>query len=150
MSKRPGNRRVPVADRFWPNVDQTADCWLWRGAVGYDGYGRTSDLQRRMMAHRVAYEMLVGPIPAGLVLDHLCRVRHCVNPAHLEPVTQRENIRRGAGLAARNASKTHCPRNHPYDEANTAYRQGYRHCRACERDRGARRRLLRRLDGWTA
>jgi len=85
-------------------------CWLWTGWGTHDGYGRFAVTQKvKFSAHRFAYELYRGPIPLGRTLDHLCRVRRCVNPAHLEPVSLRENILRGEGLAALNASKTHCP-----------------------------------------
>ena len=114
---RPWAQR-PFADRFWEKVDKTGPngCWLWTGACSRRGYGAIlADFpDRRMLcAHRAAYEMLVGPIPDGLQLDHLCRNRPCVNPAHLEPVTGRENVLRGTGFAAENAAKTHCVRG-PY------------------------------------
>lgn len=85
------------ADRFWRAVEKTSDCWLWRGRISANGYGimhiwRNGNTSIR--AHRFAYELLVGPIATGLHLDHLCSVRHCVNPAHLEPVTARENVHR--------------------------------------------------------
>lgn len=83
-----------------------------------------------MIAHRVAYETWVGPIPDGLTIDHLCRNRLCIEPTHLEPVTNRENIQRGG-----NSLKTHCPQGHPYDEVNTASRNNRRYCRTCERVR---------------
>lgn len=89
---------------------------------------------RTVPAHRFAYELLVRPIPPGLVLDHECRVRHCVRPDHLTPVTNRENILRGVGASARCAAQTHCPAGHPYDEANTYVRpNGHRDCRECGR-----------------
>lgn len=81
-------------------------------------------------AHRVAYEEIMGPVPEGLELDHLCRTRSCVNPSHLEPVTHRENMNRGDVATRR---KTHCPKGHPYDEENTGIYNGYRNCRACAR-----------------
>src|SRR6266496_2265386 len=91
-----------LVTRFWAKVDRSGGsraCWLWTGKTGRDGYGRIGLGGRgalvRVRAHRFAYELLIGPIPDGLQIDHLCRVRHCVNPAHLEPVTQRENILRG-------------------------------------------------------
>jgi hypothetical protein len=87
-------------------------------------------------AYRITYETLVGPVPNGLELDHLCRVRACVNPGHLEPVTHRVNTLRGETVAARNARATHCPAGHPYDEVNTyADRLGRRSCRECCRRR---------------
>ncbi|KAB2977369.1 HNH endonuclease [Streptomyces sp. SS1-1] len=92
---------------------------------------------RYQMAHRVAYQEIVGPIPEGLQLDHLCRVRHCVNPAHLEPVTSRENTLRGENLVAINAAKTHCKRGHLFDAANTYRWRNSRICRECRRLRSA-------------
>ena len=118
-------------ERFWAKVDRSGRCWLWTGALT-NGYGNFYNGTCAMGAHRFAYELLVGPIPPGLHLDHLCRVPACVNPAHLEPVTCGENIRRGAA----GVLKTHCPAGHPYDEANTRIvKGGHRQCRTCDRDR---------------
>jgi len=101
-----------------------------------NGYGKVNIDGKAKLAHRVVYEALVGPIPEGLQLDHLCRNRACVNPAHLEPVTQRVNILRGTGTAAVHAAKTHCINGHPFDEANTYLYQGNkRMCRRCRCDR---------------
>ena len=87
-------------------------------------------------AHRVAYELLIGPIPAGLELDHLCRNRLCVNPAHLEPVTRQTNQHRGASVSGISVRATHCPEGHPYDADNTYVRpNGHRVCRECARRR---------------
>ncbi len=86
-------------ERFWAKVDRSGECWLWTGNVYRDGYGQFYVERRQVRAHRWAYESEVGPIPEGLVLDHLCRVRLCVRPSHLEPVTNRENLLRG--IAAR-------------------------------------------------
>lgn len=136
-----------IEDRFWSKVNKDAPvpadrpelgpCWLWTGAQAYNGYGffRAGPLVR---AHRFAYEFFVGPIPEGLQIDHLCRVRNCVNPDHLEPVTGQENHRRGnSGKLER--ERTHCPQGHPYDEANTRWWRGRnRHCRACDRERHRR------------
>jgi hypothetical protein len=128
--------------RFWMMVDVNGpgDCWLWTGHLGGGGYGAFSLGRRdnkKIKAHRYAYETLVGPVPEGLELDHLCRVRHCVNPDHLEPVTRAENIRRGDAPAvnsARGKAMTHCKRGHPFDDENTYYppnRPETRNCRAC-------------------
>jgi hypothetical protein len=84
-----------VDERFWNKVNKTDTCWLWTGALQSRGYGSVGIGNHRTgLAHRVAYEALVGPIGDGLTIDHLCRVKSCVNPAHLEPVTSAENIRR--------------------------------------------------------
>lgn len=126
-------------ERFWSKVEKTDGCWLWTGSRSTGGYGYFYLNGRNSPAHRVAYEMLVGPIPAGLQIDHLCRVRNCVNPAHLEPVTQRENLLRGETVTARSASRTHCPQGHPYDAENTSVRKtGKRDCRTCHREQGRR------------
>lgn len=123
--------------RFWSKVEKAGDegCWTWTAARTRDGHGRFRTPTSHVLAHRWSYERLVGPIPEGLVLDHLCRNPPCVNPAHLEPVTAEENVARGTGPSAANAAKTHCPRGHEYSEANTRRRNGRRHCRACDADR---------------
>lgn len=119
---------MTVEERFWSKVDKSGECWEWTAGKYAWGYGQFSVGYKKIRAHRWAYEHLVGPIPEGLVIDHLCRNPPCVNPAHLEPVTGAENTRRGG-----NALKTHCPRGHEYDEANTRYCHGSRFCRACDR-----------------
>jgi len=126
---------------FWERVDKSAGpdgCWEWDGRKNIGGYGMVHWKGKRPVVHRVAYELLVGPIPDGLTLDHLCRNPGCCNPAHLEPVTMRENILRGTQIAAQNAAKTHCKRGHPFDEANTERTispKGWprRACLACRR-----------------
>jgi len=113
-------------------------CWRWTAGIGTEGYGRWWHGSRRVrLAHRASYELLVGPIDAGLQLDHLCRVRECVNPAHLEPVSPRINLLRSEAPAAVNARKEACLRGHPFTEANTYSRQalGTRACRECQRQR---------------
>ncbi len=123
---------LSFSERFWNRVERTPTCWLWRGALRKNGYAQIKLDGRTQLVHRVAYELAVGPIPKNLTLDHLCRVHHCVNPAHLEPVTVRENTLRGLGPAALNARKTACPRGHEYDYFD---RRGRRHCQTCWRER---------------
>lgn len=120
---------APVEERFWSKVTEGADgCWLWNGAIKDNGYGAfAAGSGRAVYAHRWAYEQMVAEIPEGLHLDHLCRVRACVNPWHLEPVTPLVNTRRGFG----GHTKTHCPRGHSYDEQNTHIYKGRRFCRPC-------------------
>jgi len=115
-------------------------CVLWVGATDGDGrYGSFYADGKIQRAHRVAYEWAYGAVPAGLVLDHLCRVTLCVNPDHLEPVTQRENIMRGEAIQAKNAAKTHCLRGHEFTSENTRrMTSGGRACIACSRNRRAR------------
>ncbi|GAA3032793.1 hypothetical protein GCM10020000_07280 [Streptomyces olivoverticillatus] len=132
-----GDPRLP--ERFWLKVE-VADtgCWLWTAKVRY-GYGqfshRVNGKDQSVRAHRHSYTVLVGPIPVGLHIDHLCRTRHCVNPAHLEPVTQGENNRR-AGQA-----RTHCMHGHPITKASTyTDPRGRRQCQPC---RAARNRKYR-------
>ena len=89
--RRGHGRRRPLRSRFMAKVAKSDGCWMWTGAVATSGYGRIGEGARTLQAHRVAYQLLVGPIPEGLHIDHLCRVRLCVRPDHLEPVTQAEN-----------------------------------------------------------
>lgn len=133
-------KRPSLAERFWAKVDQhgPGDCWEWlasRQNQGYGQFGRGGRAGGMTLAHRMAYELAVGPIPAGLVIDHLCRNRTCCNPAHLEAVRQRINVYRGIG----NATKTHCKHGHEFDLLNTYYERGARRCLSCRRERDRRR-----------
>jgi hypothetical protein len=102
-------------------------CWLWQRSTNRDGYARAGINGRVLSIHRLTYEMVVGPIPDGLQLDHLCRVRNCVNPEHLEPVTPLVNVMRSPHtLASINSAKSHCPKDHEYTEENTYTRPGSR------------------------
>jgi hypothetical protein len=127
---------------FWSRVSKTDTCWIWTGWVSPYGYGRLRFEGRNQLAHRVSYILTHGPIPDGLTIDHLCYVKTCVNPAHLEAVTAAVNYARAVAHGRvstngdNNRRKTHCPRNHPYDEKNTHVdKRGSRICRACRRDR---------------
>lgn len=135
-----GHRKPkPIEDRFWQKVKENSEtgCWEWQGALsnGYGAIGHgTRDKHTMYQAHRWAYEYVVAKIPEGLQIDHLCRNRRCVNPAHLEPVTIRENLRRGNGWAGLHARKTHCPAGHPLEGDNLSQhhlKHGQRKCLAC-------------------
>lgn len=145
---QPGTWPIPVRgldmddvtrERFWAKVDKNAPngCWEWTAYRWPNGYGavRIGGILRR--GHRVSYELLVGPVPDGLVLDHLCRNRGCVNPAHLQAVTFRENVLRGVSGSAVNARKTHCPKSHSYEIDGWTDNQGKRRCRVCSKARAA-------------
>ena len=132
-----GDSRLP--EHFWAKVfvEFTSGCWLWVGAVTGTGYGNFAIRRKTVNAHRVAYTALVGPIPGNMELDHLCRVRACCNPTHLECVTHAENVRRG-NAAAFHRDKTHCPKGHEYTGSNTRLYCGRRFCRTCDRARPRR------------
>ncbi len=108
-----------ITDRFMSHVEKVTEsgCWIWMGLLNDKGYGIFWTKERaRTRAHRFAYETYVGPFPDGLEPDHLCRIRCCVNPRHLDPVTRRVNLNRGIN---HESTRTHCPKGHPYDEKNT-------------------------------
>jgi len=131
-----GDERLP--DRFWDKVspEPNTDCWLWTASTT-NGYGDFHLDRKIRRAHRVSFVALVGEVPTGLVLDHVakrgCCGPSCVNPHHLQPVTQRENLLRGRGFAARQARQTHCKNGHPLGDD--------RRCRICARDRQRAYRL---------
>jgi len=138
---------VRLAERFWAKVDRNGllpefrqdlgPCWMWTAALnGPKGYGAFSVAHgAARLAHRVAYELSIGEIPVGLTVDHLCRVRKCVNPAHLESVTMLVNLSREA--AARRSG--YCPSGHLFDERNSYIHNGCRYCRECNRLRARKR-----------
>lgn len=140
-----GPRPRSAIERLLTHIEIVTEsgCWIWMGATDGNGYGRIQigsfKAPRFRRVHIIAYTSLVGPVPKELQLDHLCRVRCCVNPHHLEPVTRRENIQRGnAGKYQR--EKKHCPKGHEYTESNTIFRKRTdgrpyqnRLCRTCLR-----------------
>jgi hypothetical protein len=124
---------VPAHQRVLQRIEVEDDCWIYQGRKSQTGYGNVTVYPKKeSRAHRVVYEALVGPIPKGMEIDHLCRRRACVNPDHLEPVTHTENVRRGYW------GKNECVNGHEFTEANTRhYRttkgKDIRICRECER-----------------
>jgi hypothetical protein len=133
------NRYLSLEDRLWPRVIRGDGCWTWTGTLN-KGYGRIIYQGRQLMVHRVCWELLVGPIPSELSIDHLCRNKACCNPSHLEVVTLSENTKRAA------KRPTHCFRGHEFSAGNTRVdKLGKRVCRACDRDR-CRRMRRRGLD----
>ena len=142
-----------ILDCDWVNtgkyVQNANGCWDWQGALQKDGYGTCGLRAGTTLAHRAFYQILIGEIPKGLELDHLCKNRKCVNPAHLEPVTHAENIFRGNyTINHRNKRKTHCKRGHPFDDKNT-YVETYNGIimRKCVTCRNTRQRERWRLKG---
>ncbi|MCP4493336.1 MAG: HNH endonuclease [Gammaproteobacteria bacterium] len=126
-----------VEERFFSKVafgHGPGACWAWKAGLNSRGYGLFWTDNAQHLVHRISYEWCVEPIPEGLTIDHLCRNRACVNPAHMEPVTDRENVRRGECFSAVNARKTHCPQGHPYAGENLYVKpNGNRICRICSR-----------------
>lgn len=143
----PENRPNWMRTRLFAKFTMTDGCWEWTGSLS-GGYGMFTPTGRNVdqcPAHRVVYELLVGPIPEGLVLDHLCRLPRCVNPEHLEPVTFQENVLRGIGPTAVNAAKTECINGHPFTPENTyAWPGRGRHCRPCAIARATRHNAAKR------
>jgi hypothetical protein len=147
--------------RFWSKVDKTGECWMWTGAKSKGGYGSFYTQGRRIVAHRLSYQLTHGDIPSGLLVDHLCHGwdenckavgnwcahRQCVNPDHLEAVTAQVNQLRGRTISAEAARRTHCPQGHPYDEENTYMYGRKRGCRACSRAKDSKRVRVSRPRG---
>lgn len=143
-SKKIGSKKMTttIDERFWAKVNRKGPrwknrgcCWVWTATKIWGGYGHFRANGVLVLAHRWSYEQANGPIPEGLTIDHLCRRRDCVRPSHLEAVTHKINIERG-NTGLHNKSKTHCPRNHPYNSDNTFINSnGRRICRSCKRAR---------------
>lgn len=123
---------IPCTLAPWPEAFDTDECVLWWGHIHKLGYGYLTTKGKHWMAHRYSYTRYVGPIPEGLVIDHLCRRKACVNPRHLEAVTQQQNLHRSPLFGIH---KTHCPRGHEYTPENTYWGTGWRSCLACRRTR---------------
>jgi hypothetical protein len=132
MVSQSGDPRIEeIRQRFLARVRQEADCWIWLGPQNSSGYGSFA----RQMAHRASHELFIGPIPEGLVVDHLCSNRMCVNPKHLEAVTHTINLRRSANPLNPSTLPTHCPLGHEFTPENTKIRDRgkARQCRICRR-----------------
>lgn len=128
------DRMKNTLDIFWSKVEKTESCWLWLGYKINSGYGKFVYKGENMLSHRLSYQLHKGKIPQGLEIDHLCRVKHCVNPDHLEAVTRKENQIRGMGFISIESKKTHCPQGHPYSGDNLFIDyKGGRRCRKCSR-----------------
>jgi len=127
---------TPFLNRFWSKVQINAEgeCWPWTASLNGRGYGQIGQAGKIRSAHRVMWEVARGPIPKGLTVDHLCRNRRCVNPAHLELVTMRENLLRGEGACARHARQSFCKYGHPLVGGNLRpVKDGSRRCLECHR-----------------
>ena len=156
---------MTLEERFWSKVDRNGPapkdrpdlgaCWLWIGGDNGAGFGilgvgsRTDNSRRKIYAHRLSYELRNGEIPTKLELDHICRMPRCVNPDHLEPVTHKENVRRGLAMTVnghRQKAKTHCPKGHPYAGNNLKITScGGRYCWTCKKEK-ARLAYIRKRD----
>ena len=127
------NRVEAKLDKNGPVFKELGSCWLWKGRKSKDGYGYITQYDNAYRVHRVTYEHYVGPIPEKLELDHLCRVRHCAAPLHLEPVTREVNRLRGNNVCTLNSKKTHCKRGHELPEERL--NNGQRYCFVCAEER---------------
>jgi len=141
---------VRLPKRFWAKVrlDPSTGCWLWTAGKDWDGYGMFWIDGATVRAPGVAFKALRGPVPAGLQIDHLCRVRACVNPLHLEAVSGRTNTLRGETLPAENLRKTHCINGHEFTGTNLGMRKGRagRYCKICSQVYGSRSRARGRIE----
>lgn len=136
-------KSTPINERLFAKVEMTESCWLWKGTINRDGYGKITVKRGSYLGvHRLSYMLFKGDIGEGLTIDHLCGVKNCINPDHLEAVTAQTNWRRSP---LHPYNRTHCPQNHEYTEENTYLTNcGKRQCRTCNRLRMARRALARK------
>ena len=135
---QPKHLAPSTAQRFWAKVDRSGGpdaCWPWTASKRENGYGQYTVSGKNWLPHRYAYTEVIGPIPEGMDLDHLCRNPACVNPAHLEPVTHRENVLRSDNFAAHYATQTRCKHGHELTPENIYLWRGTRYCRECRRSR---------------
>lgn len=137
------NLTTPEHERFMSKITKRNGCWLWEGPLDRDGYGMFYLRRRNRRAHRVGWFLLRGEIPRGMVVNHKCGHRHCVNPQHLEIVTTRQNsLKDSRAVGAVNARKTHCAKGHPYDRQYG----GQRYCSTCDREKQRRLRAKWRAE----
>ncbi|MFI9271826.1 HNH endonuclease signature motif containing protein [Kitasatospora sp. NPDC052896] len=137
--------------RFFEKVDKGSEfdaCWIWKGAIDEDGYGKFRMPDKSVKGtHIISWELANNrTVPKGWHVDHLCRIRACCNPDHLEAVEHSENVRRGTSFAAKNAAKTHCPRGHEFTAENTRWHHNSRECITCIRQRDRQRRQAQRAE----
>lgn len=147
----PDTEPMTLEERFWNKVDAEGDCWLWTGGQNGTGHGHfnftENGVRRLIIASRFAWQVLVGPIPEGLEMDHLCRNPPCVNPDHLEPVTHRENMLRGFAptmRAFKNSLPGKCPNGHSWIDNTRFNQRGVRECSACNVERVRANRQAKR------
>lgn len=138
-------KTLTFEERFWRLVNKNGlnSCWEWLGGTNGANYGKFEYNGKNAYVHRITYQIIIGPIPKEMQLDHLCRNRICCNPHHLEPVTQKVNIQRGLnGIAM----KTHCPQGHEYAGDNLIFRRGWRECRICKNQQNKKRAEMKRKE----
>jgi len=123
-----------LPDRFWNKIEKTDSCWLWKGSL-WDGYGRYAINRKLYLVHRMAYAVLKQKLGDNTQIDHLCRVKTCVNPDHLEEVSKKENIRRGISRVY-NTDLSLCPRGHEYDvEKPSKAGTLIKYCTTCRKEK---------------
>ena len=135
---------MTLMERIESKIERVTEsgCWIWTASCDTKGYGGICVDGEMRKVHRVVYEITTGAIPDGLQLDHLCRVRSCVNPYHLEPVECRENIRRGEGPTAKRMAQTHCIHGHELTGCNVYYAPSRKQCRICRTCKNEQKRKL--------